>query len=209
MNQPLDALLRHGKIWRGKQTTRRGQPTGFADLDAYLPEKGWPLGAVTEILVPQEGIGELRLVLPALAQLSRAGRWLVWIAPPHIPYPPALTTLGVDLSRLLLVRPTRAGDGLWAAEQALRSGVCGAVLSWSPTADLRCLRRLQLAAESGRALGLIFRPQEAARQPSPAALRLQLSATAQGLELQALKCRGGWVCRSLSLALDPPAPPPS
>jgi hypothetical protein len=81
-------------------------------------------------------------------------------------------------------------DQLWAVEQALRSGSCGAVLVWPQRIAPRQLRRLQLAAEAGQALGIVFRPLEAQHQHSPAALRILLSAAANGLQLDILKCRG-------------------
>jgi hypothetical protein len=59
-----------------------------------------------------------------------------------------------------------------------------------PKTDYRHLRRLQLAAETGAAIGFVFRPLAAAKETSPAALRVQVS-MAQGLpKIDILKCRG-------------------
>ncbi len=188
----LDNLLRHPEIWRadwGGAAPHGVLPSGFAELDQALPAGGWPLGALTEILAPGMGAGELRLVMPALARLSREGRWITWIAPPHIPYAPALAAWDVDLSRLLLVRTRSEADALWAAEQALRSGSCGAVLAWPITAEDRTLRRLQLAAETGECWGLLFRTART-HQRSPAAVRLKLEPFSRGALVQILKCRG-------------------
>src|SRR6266702_1573806 len=80
------ALLDRPDIWRGDDLSRAGAPTlpcGFPGLDAELPGGGWPAGALTEILPAHEGIGELRLLGPALAGLSRRGLRLVWCAPPR------------------------------------------------------------------------------------------------------------------------------
>src|SRR6266704_6288150 len=124
------ALLDRPDIWRGDDLSRAGAPTlpcGFPGLDAELPGGGWPAGALTEILPAHEGIGELRLLGPALAGLSRRGLRLVWIAPPHVPYAPALAAAGIDLVNLLIVRPQGRRGALWAAEQALRSGSCHAL----------------------------------------------------------------------------------
>jgi hypothetical protein len=173
-----------------------GLPTGFSALDASLPGGGWPLGALTEVLPAAPGVGEIGLLLPALSRLSREGRWLAWIDPPHIPYAPALAAAGVDLSRLVTVRPECPEDALWAAEQALGSGAPGAVLMWPPAApgamSDKALRRLQLAAERGRAWGILFRPPRAEAVPSPAALRLAvLPAAETGIEVRVFKCRRG------------------
>ena len=105
----LNTMLRRADIWRGGNTPPEeskiaGLPTGIPGLETILPG-GWPRGALTEILIPDEGIGELGLVMPALAWLSRSKRWLAWVAPPHIPYAPALASAGLDLSRVMVVRP--------------------------------------------------------------------------------------------------------
>jgi len=191
-------LLQRADIWRGDQTppavNESSLSSGFAGLDALLPGGGWPSGALTEIILPQEGVGALSLLMPALARLSSDRRWLAWVSPPHIPYAPALAQAGIDLSRVLLVRPKARTDGLWALEQTLRAGTCGAVMAW-PSANLtpRQLRRLQLAAEEGNTWGVLFRMGRAAeQQSSPAALRLRLEATDDGLAVHVLKRRGAW-----------------
>ena len=93
MSVSLDTVLQHPGIWRGDQLAHSGVetlPTGFAELDEQLPGGGWPRGALTEILIEREGIGELRLLLPALVHASQQSGWLAWVAPPHVPYAPAL-----------------------------------------------------------------------------------------------------------------------
>ncbi len=206
MKPALNALLQHPAIWRGGEHSHAasaGVSTGFAMLDDLFPGGGWPVGALTEILVEREGIGELRLVLPLLARLSKEARWLAWVSPPHLPYAPALARGGVELSRLLLLDPAAIADARWAAEQALRSGACAAVLAWFPKTDERALRRLQLAAESGGACGLLFGSSRDADRSSPAALRLQLERAPRGLAVRILKRRGGAVAAPVWLDFDP------
>src|SRR5205823_12918158 len=69
----LARLLEHPAIWRGRSAAHQqgGLPTGFAALDAYLPGYGWPRTCLIEILVSRFGSGELYLLLPALAALTR------------------------------------------------------------------------------------------------------------------------------------------
>jgi cell division inhibitor SulA/protein ImuA len=209
-------LERHPGIWRGSGLARTGCPgiaTGFAALDAELPGGGWPCGALTEILPQHEGIGELRILGPALAQLAAQGKFIAWIAPPYLPYAPALAAAGIGLERVVIVKTTKDGDRLWAAEQALRSAACGGVLAWPREICFAQLRRLQLAAEGGRCLAVLFRPTQAAREPSPAVLRIALATSAGGLALSILKRRGAPLSRPILLpALSaPPAvtnPPP-
>jgi hypothetical protein len=204
MNTALDSVLHHPGIWRGDQRAQIAAdsvPTGFTALDEVLPGGGWPRGALTEILIEREGIGELHLLMPALVRLSQERGWLVWVAPPHVPYAPALTAAGLNLKRSLVAQAQSADDAWWTAEQALRSGACDAVLAWLRTPDERRMRRLQLAAETGRAWGVLFRPARAAQDRSPAALRLRLEPVANGLALHILKRRGGPVGRPVQVDL--------
>jgi hypothetical protein len=123
------ALLERPDIWCGDALSRAGAPTvpsGFSGLDTELPGGGWPAGVLTEILPAHEGIGELRLLGSALAALSKRGSWLAWIAPPHLPYAPALAAAGIDIAKLVIVRTASAKETLWATEQALRSSASGA-----------------------------------------------------------------------------------
>jgi len=182
-------LLEHPAIWRGRSAARRaGLSSGYAALDEYLPDKGWPRTGLIEILVSRFGSGELTLLMPALAALTRAAtaRWCVWVAPPLVPFAPALVSCGVMLDRIAVVGGARP---LWAFEQALGSGACDAVLGWMRRPKMRDIRRLQLAAERGRTLGVLFRPRRAAREASAAVLRLAVEPLAAGVRLTLIKGR--------------------
>lgn len=186
----LDALLESRQVWRGQPAPRAPsrQPTGLAALDEALPDGGWPETALTELLLPADGVGELRLLWPALARLSRADGMVALVAPPYLPFASAWADAGVQLNRLQVIR-TDPRNALWAAEQCLRSAACSAVLCWPRHADDRALRRLQVAAETGQCLGFAMRPMKAAANPSPAALRIALDT--DPAQLRVLKCRGG------------------
>ena len=193
--QPID----HPRVWRGgeNRASWSTRPTGFEALDRHLPGGGWPATGLTEILMEHYGIGELSLLMPALARLGQDGGTgcTVWIAPPFIPYAPALHSQGIDLDRILIVRDhTNAWghqDVLWAMEQTLRFGSCAVVLAWTRSVDQIPLRRLQLAAEAGRCWAVLFRPLNASRQRSPAVLRMRLTAIGEQTRIEILKCRGG------------------
>jgi hypothetical protein len=207
MSTPLHALLEHAHLWRGEACARAvpALPSGFAALDACLPGSGWPKGALTELLLPLDGIGEFALVMPACARLTESGRWVVFVAPPYIPYAPALAAAGLDLSRLLMIKAETHADKLWALEQALKSPQCGAALAWPKRLDPRSLRRLQLACETSEASAFLFLPEAAAANASTAALRLRLApAEAGSLEVHVLKRRGGVLERPLRI--DPRQP---
>jgi cell division inhibitor SulA/protein ImuA len=185
----LTRLLEHPAIWRGRSAARRlGLPSGFAALDEFLPDQGWPRTGLIEILVTRFGSGELSLLLPALAALTRASsaRWCVWVAPPLTPFAPALAARGIVLERVALVGGARPS---WAFEQTLGSGACDAVLAWLRQPKARDLRRLQLAAERGRTLGVLFRPRRAAGEASAAVLRLGLEPLTAGARITLLKGR--------------------
>jgi hypothetical protein len=212
----LARLLEHPAIWRGRSAARAEVlPTGCAAFDACLPGRGWPRTGLIEILVSRFGVGELYLLFPALAALTRrpAARWCVWVAPPLEPYAPALSAHGAVLERMLVVRPSaqrgnphwgrpsgqrgRGPESLWAFEQTLGSGASDIALAWatrSPRA--RAIRRLQLAAERGKSLGVLFRPLRAARESSAAILRVAVEpladgTRADGARVTLLKSRGG------------------
>ncbi len=195
----LADILADARVFRLKDAaaavTRPAWSTGRPELDARLPGGGWPIGSLVEVLLADAGLGEIDLFLPALVAAQRApeGRtgWLVWIAPPHEPYAPALAQSGVDLDHLLVVRPATATEALWAAEQALGAGVCAAVLLWLKGTDDRWLRRLKLAAESGRTLGVLFRPERHRFESSPAALRVWLHAQERATQIDLIKVQGG------------------
>jgi hypothetical protein len=183
-------LQKRQDLWRGNVAPAAlpaGEPTGFAALDAALPWHGWPPGALTEILSPLTG-GAFSLVFPALTSLSREPRWLLLVDPPFLPYAPPLAASGMELRRLLVTEP--GGASAWTAEQGLRSGACSAVLLWGGCWRGTELRRLQLAAETGGARVILFRDLEAAREHSPAALRLQAEPSPEGLTVTVLKQRG-------------------
>jgi hypothetical protein len=199
----LADLLADARVWRLKDASaappRPVWSTGCSSLDARLPGGGWPTASLIEVLLDDAGLGEVQLFLPALVECQRqtsqgrAGEasWLVWIAPPHEPYAPALAQRGIELERFLVVQPASATEALWAAEQALGSGVCAAVFLWLKGTDDRWLRRLKLAAEAGGALGVLFRPERHRFESSPASLRLLMTQGEHEARLDLLKVQGG------------------
>lgn len=187
-------------VWRGKSALAPSAviPTGFTALDRKLPGGGWPSHSITEIYVDRYGIGELGLLVPALKRLTHdpsvheQPKWIIFVAPPYIPYAPAWVQHGVAIERLLLVHPSAGPKNtLWAVEQAVRSGSSAAVLAWLPVADGTVLRRLQIAAETHSCWTVLFRPQSALAERSPAALRVRLVIDESMPRLSIVKCRGG------------------
>jgi hypothetical protein len=202
----LQDILDRQAVWRGGalSSVASAVPSGFAALDRELPGGGWPAGALTEILAPREGMGELQLVVPALAALSARGQRIAWLSPPHLPYAPALAAAGVRLEYLIVVRPRGRRDALWAAEQVLRAGACHALLAWLPSARYVDLRRLAVAAAASPGFAVLFRPMDAARESSPAVLRLALESSDGRLAAKILKRRGLPLAAPLRIAVKRP-----
>ncbi|HEX6018994.1 MAG TPA: translesion DNA synthesis-associated protein ImuA [Burkholderiaceae bacterium] len=216
-------------LWRAHQLGRSRcacTPSGFAALDAELPGGGWPHRALTELLVPHPGLGELRLLVPVLSRIVGTGapagdesgsRYVMLFDPPAALCGWALAQLGVNAQQLLVVHGREGARGahlrcllpsadlLWALEQALKSGHVGAVLAWLPSclkADV--LRRLQLAAQAHEGPVFLFREVQARSRPSAAPLRLLLQgAGIDRLALRVLKRRGPPLVQPLRLALPP------
>jgi hypothetical protein len=226
MSVSVEQLLQQNsaRLWRAREAASSaaaaapaGLPTGYAVLDRCLPGAGWPRQGLIEVLVDQRGIGELRLLLPALAALCRdegaadegyppprpdhagsamplhdrgSGGWIAWVSPPYRPYAPSLAAWGIDVGRMLVVNGADATE--WAMDQVLRSESCSAVLGWSNPRNPHALRRLQLAAEASRSLAVLYRPLQAGLTPSPAVLRLALlGGGTEGLQVRIVKSRGG------------------
>ena len=213
MKASVAELARLPGVWRGGELEHAAQPvvaTGHAELDRELPGGGWPTGTLTEVLHDAAGIGEVSFLAGALARASADDRLIAWIDPPHLPYAPALAQTGIALERCLVVRPAHRDDALWGAEQALRSGACGAVLFWLAHDEYAWLRRLQMAAEAGRAMAVLFRSTAAERLSTPAHLRVALSCEAGTLRIRIPKRRGPPLVDpvTLSIGRSPvPAPP--
>jgi cell division inhibitor SulA/protein ImuA len=212
--QPLPValadVLARGDVWRGDMLASLPEstiPSGHAELDVELPGGGWPRGNLTEILIDRGSVGEMSLLLPALARLSADGGWLALVAPPWLPHAPAWAAAGVALERLVVVK---AGKSVgWSVEQLLASGGFAGVLAWpEANIDARALRRLQVAAEGRSVFACLWRSTAAAGVPSPAPLRLvldkTLSAGESELLVRIIKRRGRPVSRPLALSIPRP-----
>jgi cell division inhibitor SulA/protein ImuA len=202
----LAEVLARGDVWCGDTLASLPEatiPSGHPELDAELPGGGWPRGNLTEFLIDRGGLGELSLLLPALAQLSAAGGWLALVAPPWLPHAPAWAAAGVVPERLVVVRAGR--QAAWCLEQLLASGGFAGVLAWPQAGlDARALRRLQVAAEKRPVFACLWRSTATAGSPSPAPLRIALAAGEGGLSLRILKRRGRPAARPLILPIPRP-----
>jgi hypothetical protein len=197
------ALSRHpAHLWVGTRE-REEIPrlsTGYAALDAALGG-GWPQGTLVELLAAGPGLGRLALLLPALADVSHRTH-IAWLT--EMPHAPALTQAGVDMSRVLPVDAT-GKHRLWAAERCLKSGICGVlVLEEEHRLADPMLRRLKLAAAGSAAITFLLRSSSTAASPSPAALRLLISAEPHSATRRITVLKDG-AASSRTIDLDPHA----
>ncbi len=194
MKVSVAALTQLPGVWRGgelEHVVHPTVPTGHDALDRELPGGGWPMGTLSEVLHDGVGIGEVGFLAGALARATEGDRLIAWINAPHVPYAPALSQAGVPVDRCLVVRPANREDAMWAAEQALKSGACGAVLFWAERQlDYAWLRRLQMAAEAGRSMAIFFRSTAAECLSTPAHLRVVVARSNAIFQLRIPKRRG-------------------
>lgn len=210
----LNGLLEKTGLWRASSINAdhiQHCSTGFTSLDKELPGTGWPADGVTEFLHDRAGIGELRLLAPALARMTHEqNRWVLFVSPPYIPYPPALAQAGIDLTRVIVSQPRAPKDYLWVLEKALASQSCSAVIAWPSRIHEKQIRRLQLASKDGYSWGILFRSEESSKNASPAELRLRLrplpgnslGKDSSSIAVKILKRRGRWESEEFTIAFN-------
>jgi protein ImuA len=153
-------------------------------MDTVAAVSGGPDAACTEPLPPKTGA------------LGRR-----WFRPP-IPGCDDRGLIGYTVF-LYSVSDEGPADALWAAEQILRAGTCGALLFWQNHVRPESLRPLHLAAQSSESLFFMVRPLATTRDASSAPLPLAIRAAKDGVDIQFLKRRGPVRDGPLFVALTP------
>jgi hypothetical protein len=92
---------------------------GCEALDSLLPAAGLPAGSLIEIRSAAAGAGATSLALRAcrVAQMEQKGRRCAFLDPSGTLFAPGVARLGVDLERLIVVRPR------WDALESVASRV--------------------------------------------------------------------------------------
>ena len=174
--QPLDAF-----------TTASGWP----ELDAELPGRGWPHSSLLEVLGAQPSTAEFRLLGHALKLVCDSNGQVALVGPPKPVHAPGIYQLGLDPRRVIWLEAQKPAERLWVTEQLIRANAGGAVLAWLPQARADQIRRLQVAAQSVDGLFFAWRPEAARHEASAAPLRVSVSlAGPWTLEVDLLKRRG-------------------
>ena len=199
-------------VWRGDALGRPVSSTcasGFDALDAALPGGGWPGFGLTELLLSPAGALEFRLLGPALGRVCAAGRSVVLVGPPQPPHLPGLLPHGLPARQLVWVRADTPAERLWATEQLIKAGSCGAVVAWLPQARPAQLRRLQVLASAHEGPVWLCRPAVSARESSAAPLRLLVRPGAGwALAVDVIKRKGPPLAHTLPLPSVPAGLPP-
>lgn len=201
----LRSAIRH---WgRGQDSSDDVVSTGTPALDELFPGRGIPRGSLVEWLEAEEAGGAVTLSLAVGGQVVPRGWPMILIDPSRELSPLALKTLGMDLTRLVLVHPETEREALWVCEESLRCRGVGLVwmnfIGVSRTqGNGTSVRRLQLAAEEGGTIGFLLRPEAARRQPSWAKTRLLVQPVPSGgaswrLRVESVSSQG-WPERSTS-----------
>ena len=172
--------------------------TGMEAVDALLPAGGFPLGQAVE-LCGEAASGRTSLALRAVVAAHREERLCAWVDGPRELYPPAASALGVDLERLLIVRPKAPEQRVWAAVQLARSGAFACVVldltrgvgstGRMSRVALAEARKLADAAERGGGLLLVLTSPES---PADGVMRLRTEARdGEGWSVEVVRSRQG------------------
>jgi len=200
-------------LWRGCEMAGQGthgHPTGYPELDAILPGQGWPNRGKVEIVSSSWGMGELQLLIPLMRSIAEQGKWILWISPPYLLYAPALVQAGINTEQILVLDlNTSCKDALWSMEKALQTESCGLVLAWQNWLPGKVLRRLQLAADVGDTIGILFQRHVSKHSLSPLCLKIknhfpedsQNQAESQYTKIDVLKARGNFRPLSAHISL--------
>ena len=215
MSSILQSLQTNHLIWQANslnQDPNNSVTSGFAELDGKL-NGGWPDKGIIELQCSPIGIGEVRLLLPALRQLSLSkaqGEGLgesreknqtkpqakleeslyIWVAPPGRLNGQVLVEAGLPLANTLVVSGISAKEAFWLSEKSLRSGCCAAVVLWCDELEPNQAKRLQLAAKEGNSLGFVIRPPSKVSQSLPVSVRMVVAPHVQGLQVNISKRLG-------------------
>lgn len=208
IHQTVANLSRQVRALETEGRQQQSQPsisTGCRALDRHLPCNGYEAGTVVEYLRSAPACGASYLAFTAAATAQKLSGGFIVVINSHDArrsvYPPTLAAHGIDLDKVVFVRPETSRDAIWAADQSLRNAGVAAVVAELERVDEIAARRLQLAAESASSLGILLRSSAARRRPSwaevqwlvtPAAKTERQEVTAhRKIHVQLVRNRGG------------------
>lgn len=223
MHAELQQLIERGSLWKGN--ARPGSAGEQADVYVSSGQRvldqalggGWLCGRVHELQCAHLFSGELSLLAPCIAKAAALARPVFWLAPPAIPYAPALQGMLVQqassviekgssnrAAQHIVINPANAADALWAAETILHSGQVAVLLLWAEQLSATAVRRLHLAAaESDAWVFVLTGVQNEEARSYATRLRVHVEpahgrdnvAHLANVQWQLLKRNGGWPIR--------------
>jgi protein ImuA len=84
-----------------------------------------------------------------------------WLGDRGRPFAGGIRAFGLGFERLIWVRTRREGEALWALEEILKSGAAAGGLVTAAAPDFVATRRLEFAARTGSAVGILLRARPA------------------------------------------------
>ncbi len=202
MKHFLQDLKNRQLVWQAGKPQTQSTPrvsSGYSQLDEYL-EGGWPCHGVIQLQTEQSGIGELRLLLPALQELASQDKWQAWVQPPARLCPHSFEP--DTLSRTLVVTPSNPKQSLWVSEQILTSGCFSAMVLWSKTLSPSQAKRLQLAARDSQTLAFVISPLPAQDTSLALSMRMRVGYWERGLTLHIFKRQHAWPLPAFNLDMS-------
>ncbi|WP_051207370.1 cell division inhibitor SulA [Saccharospirillum impatiens] len=144
---------RQTPVWRSLAT--RPQPHhGRTAADTLS------MSTLTEVFCQAQGLKQLQLLVPVLAQLSQQDKWITFIAPPCLPNGRALARAGVDTRKIQIIHTGTIKDYWKTLDDVLQNGQSSAVLCWPPQGEYNDNKRAQMkqTGDQSNTVAFVFRP---------------------------------------------------
>lgn len=220
---PLRQLLPSAQPAEDEEAQVKALPLGLRQIDAALPDGGFPRGAVSEISSPYGLARATSLALAACASAQAEAKlrsgdetssaWCAFLDPSRTLFAPAVARAGVDLERLLVIHPAAEDLARVAARVAASGAFSVVVIDLAGVPGQRspqrldrwvnAVRRLALAVEGTETAIVLLTDTYAQRSMQlPVALRIEIDrASTDRLVLRVAKDRRGRVAAASSIAL--------
>src|SRR5579872_368638 len=164
----LETILQsrwHGAAVHGQATALSGWPIGIAAVDRALAPIGIPRGRLTE-LWGSASCGKTTLAYALMRTRTVAGDLVGYVDPDRSLFAPAAHAAGIDLSRVIVVRPRNPQALLRAVDALVRGGACSLVVVDANSATAlhthHCARLVAQAEKTGTALVVLSQGRNAA-----------------------------------------------
>jgi len=165
MAPALEGFRQASQRWVERERARVRLTSGAAAIDALLGG-GWPQGKVSEVVGPASS-GRTGVVTATVAAATARGEVVAWLDAGDVFDPTSARAAGVEIERVLWVRPRGIEETVRAAELVLETGgftvvvvdlaaaaAVGRGAQRSSEASLRL--RLARAVERARAVALVL-----------------------------------------------------